>query len=60
MSGENNILDSMMETIMNWLLSILEVIFSFVFYNNWTALFFWIIVINIIAIILMKKDKRIC
>ena len=60
MSGENNILDSIMEAIMNGILSVLEVIFSFVFYSNWTALIFWIIVINIIAIILMKKDKRIC
>ena len=58
MLGENNFLDSIMEALMNGILGAFKMIFSVVFFSNWSALIFWIVVINIIAIVLMKKDKR--
>lgn len=58
MLGEENFIDTIMQTIMNAILSVIKVVFSVIFSSKWVALLFWMIVINIIAIVLMKKDKR--
>lgn len=58
MLGEENFIDTIMQTIMNAILSVIKVVFSVIFSSRWVALLFWMIVINIIAIVLMKKDKR--
>ena len=58
MPGENNFLDTIMKAIMNGILWVFEIFFSVVFSSKWAALLFWIILMNIVAIILMKKDKR--
>lgn len=58
MLGEENFIDTIMQTILNAILSVIKVVFSVIFSSRWIALLFWIIVINIIAIVLMKKDKR--
>ncbi len=37
---------------------IVNVVFSFIFSNIWLTLLFWILIINFMAIFLMKKDKK--
>ena len=44
MLGENNFLDSIMEALMNGILGAFKMIFSVVFFSNWSALIFWIVV----------------
>lgn len=57
MLGESNFLDSIMETILNGILWIFKMIFPIIFSSTFGTLVFWGVAINIIAIILIKKDK---
>ena len=53
--GESPFLDSIFN---NTILPVLNFILGIIFYNDVVILLFWYIFINIIAIILMKKDKK--
>lgn len=58
MLGENTFIDSIMNKILDVILNVLQVILNIVFYNYFVTLFFWLLFINFVAILLMKKDKQ--
>lgn len=58
MLGENTIVDSVMEKVLQFILAICEGILNFIFSNNFITLFFWFAFMNIIAFVLMMKDKQ--
>ena len=58
MLGENTWIDSALGGIVNTILEVLQVVFDFIFSNDIITLLFWYLCTNLIAILLMKKDKE--
>lgn len=58
MLSENTFIDTVMENILNVILTVLKAVISFIFSNNAITLFCWFLFINFVAIYLMKKDKQ--
>ena len=58
MLGGDTFIDKIMQKIMNGLLAILEIIVSLIFFNRLTMVIFWLVAVNLLAIIMMKKDKQ--
>ena len=55
MTGESPFLDSVFD---NVILPVINFILGIIFSNSLVTLLFWYILINIIAIVLIKKDKK--
>ncbi|MBQ9314831.1 MAG: DUF1294 domain-containing protein [Clostridia bacterium] len=58
MLSENTVIDSVMNKIFEVILNIVQFILNVIFSNNFVTLFFWFLLMNIIAIFIMKKDKQ--
>lgn len=58
MLEENTFIDVAIEKIFNAIMFVLKAFADFVFSEKWITFLFWYIVINFLAIILMKKDKK--
>lgn len=58
MPSGNNFIDSIMESIMNVILFVCKTIMSIVLSHELVTIIFGIVVVNLIAIFLMKKDKQ--
>jgi len=56
--GENTVIDSIMDKFLEIVLGVIQVIVNFIFSNNLITLIFWFLFMNVIAIVLMKKDKQ--
>ena len=54
----NTFIDSIMDKLIESLMSVFKVIISFIFSQGWITFLFWVVIINSIAIFLMKRDKE--
>lgn len=57
MVNEGGVIDMIMQNVVNAILFVLKAVTSFILSKQWITLVFWLIVINLLAIFLMKKDK---
>lgn len=58
MLEENTFIDTIMEKILDAIMFVVKVFTNFVFSERWITFLFWYILVNFLAIILMKKDKK--
>lgn len=58
MIGENDWLDSVMGKILDVILMGVQTVVNFIFSSHFVTFLFWYILMNAIAIVLMKKDKQ--
>lgn len=56
--ANNTIIDGILNKILSPILAFLKVMIDMLFSNHWVALLIFFLIINLIAIILMKKDKE--
>lgn len=53
----NTFIDTIMEKILDAIMFVVKLFTDFVFSERWITFLFWYILVNFLAIILMKKDK---
>lgn len=58
MLEENTFIDVVIEKIFNAIMFVVKAITDFVFSKQWITFLFWYILINLLALVLMKKDKK--
>lgn len=54
----NTFIDTIMEKILDAIMFVVKLFTDFVFSERWITFLFWYILVNFLAIILMKKDKK--
>ena len=55
--ADNDFINNIFETVLTPVLAVLKFVFNLLFSNYITIFIFFIILVNVLAIILMKKDK---
>lgn len=54
----NTFIDVVIEKIFNAIMFVVKAVADFVFSEKWITFLFWYILINLLALVLMKKDKK--
>ena len=54
----NSFIDNIMETVFNAILTVLKFFVDIIFSNHIVTFIFWVVIINLLAVFLMKKDKQ--
>ncbi len=54
----NTFIDTIMEKILDAIMFLVKILMDFIFSEKWITFIFWYMLINFLAIILMKKDKK--
>lgn len=58
MGADNTIIDGVFKVIVNFISTIMNAIISALFVNKYIAIVIYFILVNLLAIFLMKKDKK--
>lgn len=58
MGADNEVINRIFETVVGVISSIMQGIISVIFINNYIAIIVYLVLVNLLAVFLMKKDKE--